>query len=245
MQSRDQIRTDVQNAVRDAVRSAREAAREAGQPAPDGLGFGPLDRLDGPSTGQGFPIDPAFAVDVLRSEIAGVKKEIGELTAQLTNGLPRAREEAITEQLDMSRERLSNLTEQLDRTISGSQQQAFTLESPPRPFGGIPPEVVGITNSFFVTCAVIAIGIPLARAFGRWLDRRGQKAAPADSNNRFDRMEQAIDAVAIEVERISEGQRYSTKLMSELRGLPAPNVNDARPLPARSAAPIPVASTER
>jgi hypothetical protein len=31
-------------------------------------------------------------------------------------------------------------------------------------------------------------------------------------------MEQAIEAVAIEVERISEGQRFTTKLLSEGRG---------------------------
>jgi hypothetical protein len=33
--------------------------------------------------------------------------------------------------------------------------------------------------------------------------------------SRLERMEQAIDSVAIEVERISEGQRFTTKLLSE------------------------------
>ena len=32
---------------------------------------------------------------------------------------------------------------------------------------------------------------------------------------RLERMEQAIDAVAVETERISEGQRFTTKLLSE------------------------------
>jgi hypothetical protein len=31
----------------------------------------------------------------------------------------------------------------------------------------------------------------------------------------MERLEHAIEAVAIEVERISEGQRYTTKLLSE------------------------------
>jgi hypothetical protein len=31
-------------------------------------------------------------------------------------------------------------------------------------------------------------------------------------------MEQALDSVALEVERISEGQRFTTKLLSEGRG---------------------------
>ena len=32
---------------------------------------------------------------------------------------------------------------------------------------------------------------------------------------RLERMEQAIDSIAVEVERISEGQRFTTKLLSE------------------------------
>ncbi len=31
-------------------------------------------------------------------------------------------------------------------------------------------------------------------------------------------MEQAIDSIAVEVERISEGQRFTTKLLSERQG---------------------------
>jgi hypothetical protein len=37
-------------------------------------------------------------------------------------------------------------------------------------------------------------------------------------------MEQALDSVAIEVERISEGQRFTTKLLSEGRGSAAPQI---------------------
>ena len=40
--------------------------------------------------------------------------------------------------------------------------------------------------------------------------------APADSA-RLARVEQAIEAVAIEVERISEGQRFVTQLLAERR----------------------------
>ena len=37
----------------------------------------------------------------------------------------------------------------------------------------------------------------------------------AGINDRLGRMEQAIDAIAIEVERISEAQRFVTKLLAE------------------------------
>jgi hypothetical protein len=35
------------------------------------------------------------------------------------------------------------------------------------------------------------------------------------SEERFARLEHAVDAIALEVERISEGQRFTTKLLSE------------------------------
>jgi hypothetical protein len=41
---------------------------------------------------------------------------------------------------------------------------------------------------------------------------------PSEIVARLERMEQAIDSVAVEVERISEGQRFTTKLLSEGRG---------------------------
>ncbi|HEY2027234.1 MAG TPA: hypothetical protein VGG78_09500 [Gemmatimonadaceae bacterium] len=49
------------------------------------------------------------------------------------------------------------------------------------------------------------------------------------SDQRLERVEQAVEAIAIEVERISEGQRFVTKLLSDR----ASSLPDAKPLPAR------------
>lgn len=37
----------------------------------------------------------------------------------------------------------------------------------------------------------------------------------SDMNKRLERLEQTADATALEVERISEGQRFTTKLLAE------------------------------
>lgn len=74
--------------------------------------------------------------------------------------------------------------------------------------------------ALFVCIAVTAIGLPLARAYARRLEQ-GPPRTPSDLTARLERMEQAIDAIAVEVERISEGQRFTTKLLSE-RGLSSP-----------------------
>ena len=88
----------------------------------------------------------------------------------------------------------------------------------------IPQGVQDVSIAFFITVAAIFIGTPIARAFGRRMDRRPVTAAASpDVVGRLDRIEQAVDAIALEVERISEGQRYVTKVMSGPRSLPAAN----------------------
>jgi hypothetical protein len=63
---------------------------------------------------------------------------------------------------------------------------------------------------------VLAVGVPLVRALGRrWEREAGSPRMPADVSVRLERMEQALDAVAVEIERISEGQRFLTKLMGD------------------------------
>ncbi len=70
--------------------------------------------------------------------------------------------------------------------------------------------------AFFVSSAFVVVMLPFARAVARKMDRdAGQPRIPADVSHRLERMEQAIDAIAVEVERISEGQRFVTKLLAE------------------------------
>jgi hypothetical protein len=76
------------------------------------------------------------------------------------------------------------------------------------------PEVV-VPIAFFLTVAVTAVGVPLARAFARRMDRESTPKLPSDLAQRMERMEHAIDSIAVEIERISEGQRFTTKLLSE------------------------------
>lgn len=43
---------------------------------------------------------------------------------------------------------------------------------------------------------------------------KAPKALPPD-DDRMRRLEEAVDAIAVEVERISEGQRFTTRLLAE------------------------------
>jgi hypothetical protein len=71
----------------------------------------------------------------------------------------------------------------------------------------------------FASMPVVAIGFPIARAFARRIEGEGLRPAiPSDVSARLERMEQSIDSIAVEVERISEGQRFTTKLLSDKAG---------------------------
>jgi hypothetical protein len=94
---------------------------------------------------------------------------------------------------------------------------------PAVPFAGVPVNPVapqgldqnGLLLGGLLTAFVLA---PLAFAIAWRLVRRGDvKVNPADfaeSTERLRRIEQAVDAIAIEVERISENQRFLTSALA-------------------------------
>jgi hypothetical protein len=50
----------------------------------------------------------------------------------------------------------------------------------------------------------------------RWMDRADVSKAELHAiDERLARIEQAVDAMSVEVERVSEGQRFATKVLSE------------------------------
>lgn len=54
----------------------------------------------------------------------------------------------------------------------------------------------------------------LAKTRRMWKGTSAPRMSPAEAG-RLERIEQAVEAIAVEVERVSEGQRFVTKLLSE------------------------------
>jgi hypothetical protein len=67
-----------------------------------------------------------------------------------------------------------------------------------------------------MTVVVTAIGVPLARALARHLETRTTAAATRTPEMlaRLEAIEHAVEVIAVEVERIAEGQRFTTKLLT-------------------------------
>jgi hypothetical protein len=63
---------------------------------------------------------------------------------------------------------------------------------------------------------IMVLGFPVVRLITRWLEPRPVPPRELTSiNSRLERIESAVDAIAVEVERISEAQRFSARLQSE------------------------------
>lgn len=86
----------------------------------------------------------------------------------------------------------------------------------------VPPRAADVAISGMIMLAAIIIGFPIARALARRIDRAGHKPnVPVEVTAQLAQLNQAVEAIAVEVERISEGQRFTTKLLSEQHQLPA------------------------
>jgi hypothetical protein len=82
--------------------------------------------------------------------------------------------------------------------------------------------------------------MPIALAYARRVWRRGAAAVtalPAELGERLGRLEQAVDAIAVELERVGEGQRYITRLFGE-QGSRALGAGAAEPIDVRQREPV-------
>lgn len=77
-----------------------------------------------------------------------------------------------------------------------------------------PPEAMLVLGTIFFGMTVLILAVAWAR---RLMKGGGKVIAqiPAAFEARFTRLEQSLDAVAIEVERVSEGQRFLTRVFAE------------------------------
>lgn len=176
-------------------------------------------------------------------EVRALKAQRSELSDQLNSATGRRREIArqlqsatgadkagLEQRLGVLDARISRLETSIDEVGQQLASAPVALVAQDEPVHNLRPTVsmnavpILIVFTIFVLC-------PVAIAFARSLWKRGSQpraVADRDTTARLERMEQAMDAIAIEIERVSEGQRFVTRLMAE----------------GKTAIPIPAASAE-
>jgi len=115
----------------------------------------------------------------------------------------------------------------MDKQIAGADAQVAAtagipgaiVERPPEEHHG-PPEAVFVLGGIFMFVAIFPISIAYARRIWR-RSAAAVTAIPKDVIDRFTQIDQAVESIAVEVERIGEGQRFITRVLSDQGKRPA------------------------
>lgn len=190
---------------------------------------------------DGAPGSTTITIPMTAREFAALKARREEISNQLTsvdgrrsklinqlNTLSASGDETAKKGLQDRLALLDQRQLQLESDLASTGQQLSSV-----PAGLLATTSAGPGFAGFSSGQALAISIvftvcvlgPLATGFARSLWKRSSKPAlpPGvfnEATQRLERLEGAVDAIAVEIERISEGQRFVTKLLSESQ--PAP-----------------------
>jgi hypothetical protein len=148
------------------------------------------------------------------------RKELSRLAREAT-GADKA---GLEQRIGVLDARLARLENDIDETgkLIASAPAALASTRQPTTFGYGPNSSNNVREVIPVV-AILSVFVlfPIAISVARNIWRRGSLPPAArpdrESTQRLERMEQAMDAIAIEIERVSEGQRFVTRLLSEQR----------------------------
>lgn len=177
------------------------------------------------------------AISILRSELRSQVEAVTELRQELTNQLAqaqavgdRAGANEVMSRIRTLEARSGTLQQQilqaddaiataLARGVGSNEGVSITI--PPAP---MPPIMSfprpGVDEDVFVgtilsmTLVFAFLGVLLYRWGGRRARKQFAAAGPSDPAQ-IQNLQQAVDVIAVEVERISEGQRFVSKLLNE------------------------------
>ncbi|HEY3134330.1 MAG TPA: hypothetical protein VGJ47_06830 [Gemmatimonadaceae bacterium] len=158
--------------------------------------------------------DQLQSVDSRRSKLMSQLRNTSDPTA--TQGL-----ESRLALLDARQLQLETDLAQTGQLLSSASAGAIASTSLPAFVGGLSSnQVMGLS-----VLSIIFVLFPLAIGVGRAIFKRSNKPGIppqvlTETAQRLERLESSVDAIAIEIERISEGQRFVTKLLSDGQAAP-------------------------
>jgi hypothetical protein len=161
--------------------------------------------------------------DVLKEQLGELRERRDEISQELRNrpDISGPDRQGLEQQIQGMDARIVDLEKSLARAdadvaAAAGIPGAIPPDLPEPPRSGPPDEIFVIPIVF-----TIFVLFPLAIAWSRRIWKRtgmAVAAIPSAVQERLARLEQNVDTIAIEVERISEGQRFMTKLFSDNAG---------------------------
>jgi hypothetical protein len=157
--------------------------------------------------------------DILYDQLRTAQRTREQMVQQLRNdpGMNEAARTGIEKRITSVDARIT----ELDKQIAASEQAVAnaaavpgaTVRPPPPPRSGPPEEAFALAG--FLGLIVL---LPLTIAFSRRIWRRSARAEvtlPPEMRDRMEALERGVEAIALEVERIGEGQRFVTQALVE------------------------------
>jgi hypothetical protein len=159
---------------------------------------------------------------VLGTQLEGLQNQRSNLSDKLQEPLVRgADRQGLESHITEIDGRISAVEKQIaaaDAEVAKAAGVPGAYVEPPRFESQGPPQVVYVLTGIFF----VVVLMPLSIAFARRIWRRGVVAVstlPQEVMDRLSRLDQAVDSIAVEVERIGEGQRFMTRLFAD-KGTP-------------------------
>jgi hypothetical protein len=163
-------------------------------------------------------------------ELQSTRREISSQLEDVSSGAPERR--ALETRLTDVDQRTSTVDGMLAANATQIAQAAAVpgaVVEPPRVIQEGPPEDAYVLGGLFM----LIVFLPLSVALARRIWRRSAAVVtsfPREIAERLSRMEQAVEATAVEVERIGEGQRFLTRLFTEGEGARVIGAEAAQPI---------------
>ena len=168
------------------------------------------------------------SVDSRRSKLISQLKQTGDATA--TQGL-----EARLALLDARQLQLETDIQQTGQQLTSPAAGTIASTAAPTIFAGLGSKEIMTLSVLSIVLIFFPLAFATARATLKRSDRPGPPAAAfTETAQRLERLEASVDAIAIEIERVSEGQRFVTKLLSESQPAPVLGAGQRTPETIRS-----------
>ncbi len=179
-------------------------------------------------------VQQRLVVPMNRQEVSALRSQRGELSNQLESAADRRHQ--LSEELKSAPAGASRIG--LEQRITVLDKRMVQLESDIAATGrqltaapldvlgssemiGRPMDVPDNVAAISVT-AILVLLFPFVFVQVRNMWKRGNKAnaipqqqVSGETNQRLERLEQGMEAIAIEIERVAEGQRFVTRILSE------------------------------
>jgi hypothetical protein len=171
----------------------------------------------------------------LSDQLESVTSRRSDLAEELSTTGAEAARPGIEARIGLLDQRILQLESDLATTgreiaLASPEAVGTLAESEDAPVGGGGDNFEdGLMVGGFSVLAFVSIVLFITRR--RWQRPSSGRHAQlgSDSAQRLERLEQGMDAIAIEIERVSEGQRFVTKLLSEPNAVPATSSRVAQP----------------